>query len=120
MFRTVIAEAQEQVRAATSTCARCGRGKPAGEPLNSLELEVDLSGPVPAGLLPAQREALAGSRMSSITVRHDLRGRFGPARDQGGRETCLAFAMSDAHAAAIGQAVVAAVLRVPVLPRQAA
>jgi len=39
--------------------------------------------------------------MSSITVRHDLRGRFGPARDQGGRETCLAFAMSDAHAAAI-------------------
>jgi hypothetical protein len=25
--------------------------------------------------------------MSSITVRHDLRDRFGPARDQGGRET---------------------------------
>ncbi len=41
--------------------------------------------------------------MSSITVRHDLRDRFGPARDQGGRETCLAFAMSDAHAAAIGE-----------------
>jgi hypothetical protein len=41
--------------------------------------------------------------MSSITVRHDLRGRFGPPRDQGGRETCLAFAMSDAHAAAIGK-----------------
>ena len=41
--------------------------------------------------------------MSSITVRHDLRNRFGPARDQGGRETCLAFAMSDAHAAAIGE-----------------
>lgn len=40
--------------------------------------------------------------MSSITVRHDLRSRFGLARDQGGRETCLAFAMSDAHAAAIG------------------
>ena len=40
--------------------------------------------------------------MSSITVCHDLRSRFGPARDQGGRETCLAFAMSDAHAAAIG------------------
>jgi hypothetical protein len=40
--------------------------------------------------------------MSSITVRHDLRGRFGSARDQRGRETCLAFAMSDAHAAAIG------------------
>lgn len=42
--------------------------------------------------------------MSSITVRHDLRGRFGPARDQEGRETCLAFATSDAHAAAIGGA----------------
>ena len=40
--------------------------------------------------------------MSSITVRHDLRGRFGPARDQKGRETCLAFAASDAHAVAIG------------------
>src|SRR5262245_2292292 len=37
--------------------------------------------------------------MSSIVVRHDLRGRFGPARDQGARPTCLAFAMSDAHAA---------------------
>lgn len=41
--------------------------------------------------------------MSSISVRHDLRDRFGPARDQGGRETCLAFAISDAHAAAIGK-----------------
>jgi hypothetical protein len=40
--------------------------------------------------------------MSAIIVRRDLRGRFGPARDQGGRETCLAFAMSDAHAAARG------------------
>jgi hypothetical protein len=40
--------------------------------------------------------------MSAITIRHDLRGRFGPARDQGGRETCLVFAMSDAHAAARG------------------
>ena len=40
--------------------------------------------------------------MSSIAVRHDLRGKFGPARDQGARPTCLAFAMSDAHAAAIG------------------
>ena len=37
--------------------------------------------------------------MSSITVRTDLRGRFGPARDQGARPTCLAFAASDAHAA---------------------
>jgi hypothetical protein len=40
--------------------------------------------------------------MSAITVRRDLRGRFGPARDQGERETCLAFAMSDAHAAVRG------------------
>ena len=41
--------------------------------------------------------------MSTITVCKDLRGRFGPARDQEGRETCLAFATSDAHAAAIGE-----------------
>lgn len=37
--------------------------------------------------------------MSSITVCHDLRVRFGPARDQGPRPTCLAFATSDVHAA---------------------
>ena len=30
----------------------------------------------------------------------DLRGNFGPARDQNPRPTCLAFAASDAHAAA--------------------
>ena len=40
--------------------------------------------------------------MSAITVRRDLRGRFGPARDQGARATCLAFAMSDTHAAMRG------------------
>jgi hypothetical protein len=40
--------------------------------------------------------------MSAITVRRDLRGRFGPARDQGERETCLAFAVSDVHAAVRG------------------
>jgi hypothetical protein len=39
--------------------------------------------------------------MSLIAIRHNLCGRFGPARDQGGRPTCLAFAMSDAHAATI-------------------
>jgi hypothetical protein len=38
--------------------------------------------------------------MSSMTVRKDIRGRFGPARDQGARPTCIAFAMSDTHAAA--------------------
>ena len=37
--------------------------------------------------------------MSSITIRHDLRGQFGTAREQGLRPTCLAFATSDAHAA---------------------
>ena len=37
--------------------------------------------------------------MSSIAVRKDLSGRFGPARDQGPRPTCLAFAASDTHAA---------------------
>ena len=29
----------------------------------------------------------------------DLRGNFGPARDQNPRPTCMAFAASDAHAA---------------------
>ncbi len=37
--------------------------------------------------------------MSEIIIRQDLRSRFGPARDQGPRATCLAFAMSDTHAA---------------------
>ena len=40
--------------------------------------------------------------MTAVIVRKDLRGRFGPSRDQGARPTCLAFAMSDAHAAARG------------------
>lgn len=40
--------------------------------------------------------------MSAITIHRDLRSRFGPCADQGGRETCLAFAMSDTHAAALG------------------
>ncbi|AYV48966.1 peptidase C1 [Caulobacter flavus] len=34
----------------------------------------------------------------SISVQIDLRNRLGPARDQGRRPTCLAFAASDAHA----------------------
>jgi hypothetical protein len=37
--------------------------------------------------------------MSVITVSVDLRPLFGPARNQGPRPTCLAFAASDAHAA---------------------
>lgn len=40
--------------------------------------------------------------MSEIIVRQDLRSRFGPTRDQGARATCLAFAMSDTHAAMRG------------------
>ena len=35
----------------------------------------------------------------AIDVVCDIRHRFGPARDQGARPTCLAFAVSDAHAA---------------------
>lgn len=34
-----------------------------------------------------------------LTIATDLRPMFGPARDQGQRPTCLAFAASDAHAA---------------------
>jgi hypothetical protein len=37
--------------------------------------------------------------MSDITISVDLRALFGPARNQGARPTCLAFAASDAHAA---------------------
>jgi hypothetical protein len=36
--------------------------------------------------------------MVDVTI--DLRGQFGPARDQGQRPTCMAFAASDAHSAA--------------------
>ncbi len=36
--------------------------------------------------------------MSDVAVASDLRPHFGPARDQGARPTCLAFAASDAHA----------------------
>jgi hypothetical protein len=35
-----------------------------------------------------------------VTIECDLRHLFGPARDQGARPTCMAFAASDAHAAA--------------------
>ncbi len=36
--------------------------------------------------------------MNEIVVSVDLRARFGPARNQGPRPTCMAFAASDAHA----------------------
>jgi Papain family cysteine protease len=38
--------------------------------------------------------------MRDVVVENDLRHRFGIARDQGARPTCLAFAASDTHAAA--------------------
>lgn len=39
--------------------------------------------------------------MTAITITKDLRGQFGPARDQDPRPTCIAFAVSDLHAALI-------------------
>jgi Zn-dependent peptidase ImmA (M78 family) len=61
VFRTVIAESQDN--GGTSGHVRLREVRPrqaAGEPLNSLELDVELSGPVPAALLPAQQEAMLG------------------------------------------------------------
>lgn len=43
--------------------------------------------------------SLAGS-IVSVVIDKDLRVSFGPARDQDPRPTCMAFAASDAHAAA--------------------
>jgi hypothetical protein len=42
--------------------------------------------------------------MSDVVIEHDLRHRFGTARDQRARPTCLAFAVSDTHAAVRGGA----------------
>lgn len=42
--------------------------------------------------------------MNSIQISVDLRGRFGAARNQGSRPTCMAFAASDAHSFAHGMA----------------
>jgi hypothetical protein len=58
VFRTVIAEPKEESGARGHV--KLQELRPwveAGEPLNSLELDVAFSGPVPIGLLPAQREA---------------------------------------------------------------
>lgn len=38
---------------------------------------------------------------AGVATRCDLRGSFGDARNQGDRPTCLAFALSDAHGAAL-------------------
>lgn len=57
VFRTVIAEAQN----GASGHVNLREVRPwqlLGKPLNSMELEVDLSGPVPSGLLPVQLAAL--------------------------------------------------------------
>ena len=57
VFRTVIAEADRSVSG--QVCLREVRPwQAAGKPLNSLELDVDLSGPVAPGLLSVQRKAL--------------------------------------------------------------
>jgi hypothetical protein len=40
--------------------------------------------------------------MTSIAIKTDHRQLFGPIRDQGPRPTCLAFAISDLHAALRG------------------
>lgn len=57
VFRTVIAEAQDGASGHVNL-REVRPWQPAGKPLNSMELDVDLSGPVPAGLLPEQLEAL--------------------------------------------------------------
>lgn len=59
--RTVIAEPQDESGASGHVHLREVRPwQTAGEALHSLDLDVYLSGPVPTGLLPAQREALRG------------------------------------------------------------
>lgn len=55
-FRTVIAEAKDGAMGHINL-TEVRPWQTAGEPLNSLELDVDLFGPVARGLLPAQREA---------------------------------------------------------------
>ncbi len=58
VFRTVIAEPQEDCGASGRVHLREVRPwQSVAEPLHSLELDVEFSGPVPAGLLPEQREA---------------------------------------------------------------
>ena len=62
VFRTVIAEADDGGGGASGhvSLREVRPWQAAGEPLHSLELDVELSGPVRDGLLPAQREALLG------------------------------------------------------------
>jgi Zn-dependent peptidase ImmA (M78 family) len=61
VFRTVVAEAQGGVSGHVSL-REVRPWQPTGMPLHSFELNVDLSGPVPPGLHPAQQEeALQGA-----------------------------------------------------------
>ena len=61
VFRTVIAEARGDAGARGHVSLREVRPwKAQAEPLQTLELDIDLSGPRPAGLLREQREALLG------------------------------------------------------------
>ena len=57
VFRTVMTES-ENGASGHVRLREVRPWQPAGEPLQSLEFDVDLSGPVQAGLLSAQREAL--------------------------------------------------------------
>jgi Zn-dependent peptidase ImmA (M78 family) len=61
VFRTVIAEPQDESGATGRVHLREVRPwRAEGKALNSLELDVELAGPVRAGLLPAQQEAMLG------------------------------------------------------------
>lgn len=55
VFRNIIAEAENGASGHVSL-REVRPWQPAGKPLNSMELEVDLSGPIQAGWHPAQRE----------------------------------------------------------------
>jgi Zn-dependent peptidase ImmA (M78 family) len=62
VFRTVIAEAERDEGASGHLSLREVRPWQAqGDPLHAVELDIDLAGPVSAGLLPQQREALLGA-----------------------------------------------------------
>lgn len=56
VFRTVIAKSETRAVGRVNLCEI--RPWMAADPLHSLNLEIDFTGPVPAGLLRAQREAL--------------------------------------------------------------
>jgi Zn-dependent peptidase ImmA (M78 family) len=59
VFRTIVAEPQHEAGASGHVSLREARPWQAvGHPLQSLELEIDLSGPLPSGLLLEQRLAL--------------------------------------------------------------